>query len=199
MDGVGEMMLDIRDMNEFNPYYTPKASALKWKKSKAQKKYPITEIKDIIITQKDRQKFEVENYNAFKQQYEKSHKMIPILIRECDHKLIRGYEEVMLAKKLGITQLPYMEKHYNISRKPKGNKKYAIVDCTGKKLYLSGKAYSKFLKCTSICKERGLELVAMPMQNIYKVYDNTGQCILKKDGFTLNDLYNRLKKKTTFR
>lgn len=193
------MILDIRDMNEFVPYYTPEAKALKWKKSKTQKKYPVIETRDIIVTQKDKQKFEQENYNAFRLQYEKTHKLIPILVREYDHKLLRGYEEIVLAKELGITEIPYLEKRYNIARKPKENKTYAIVDCTNRKLYLSGGAHSKFLRCKQMCENWGLSLVIMPLYDTYKVYNSKGQCIWKKDGFTLNNLHKRLKQEAALR
>ena len=189
------MLLNIKSMDKFVPYYTSKEQALKWKKlglSKHSPQYPMIKIKDIIITKGNKEKYEEENYNKFKQQYEETHKLIPVLIREGDHKLFKGYEQILLAKELGITEVPYIEKRYNITRKPKGNRTYLIRDCTGRKIYLSGKAHSEYIKCKKICEKWGLSLVVLPMYNKYKIHNKNGQCIWRKEGYTIKSLYKTL-------
>ena len=62
------MLLNIKSMDKFVPYYTSKEQALKWKKlglSKHSPHYPMIKIKDIIITKGNKEKYEEENYNKF--------------------------------------------------------------------------------------------------------------------------------------
>lgn len=193
------MILDIRDMNEYNPRYTEKQKALKWKKindgANKKKQFHTIEIKDILITKKAKQSVEEENLKGFREQYMRTHELIPVLLRPYDHKLLRGYEQILVAQELGVTEVPYIEHtEKSVNRKAFCTKQVAIVDCTGKQIYISKQAKAKINECRTMCRKLGLKLEIVPIYR-FKVYDNTGNCLWKKDGFVLNDLYKKLKKK----
>lgn len=193
------MILDIRDMNEYNPSYTEKEKALKWKKindgANKKKQFQLIEINKILITKKARLKIEEENIKAFREQYMRTHELVPVLLRQYDRKLLRGYEQILVAQEFGITEIPYIEHNENsVNRKPYCTKKTAVIDCTGKKLYVSSQANKKINECRTMCKELGLKLEIMPVYR-FKVYDRDGHCLWKPDGFVLNNLYKKLKKK----
>ena len=194
------MILDIRDMNEYNPRYTQKQKALKWNKindgRNKKKQFQTIEIKNILITKKAKQKVEEENLKAFREQYIRTHELIPVLLRPYDHKLLRGYEQILVAQELGITEVPYIEHtEKSVNRKAYCTKQTAITDCTGKQIYVSKQASAKINECHTMCRKLGLRLEIMPVYR-FKVYDNAGNCLWKQDGFVLNNLYKKLKAKT---
>lgn len=113
------MLQEIKNMDEFNPRYT-KNGALKWQHindgRNKKREFPMIPLDKIVI---GKRKYEEENLKAHREQYERTHELVPVLVRNYDYKLKSGYELILLAQKLGMTEIPYIM-HYEtaVSRKP---------------------------------------------------------------------------------
>lgn len=183
---------EIKDMREYNPRYTERGY-LKWQKINTgkhpKKVYPLIPIDRIRCFC---HKYNEEVLQESRKQYQASGELIPVRLRNYDYRLWGGYEQYLLAKELGIKEIPYIIwNDSSVMRKPYCNKTKLITDCTGKPIYVSPQAYKKIRECLVICKTIGYRFVILPIYR-FKIYDNYGHCIRKKE-FELNAAYKRLK------
>ena len=189
------MIQEIKNMDEFNPRYT-KNGALKWQRindgRNKKKDLPMIPLDKITI---GKHKCEEENLKAHREQYERTHELVPVLLRNYDYKLKSGYELIVLAQELGLKEIPYIM-HYEtaVSRKPYCNKNKAIMDCQGKKIYVTKVAYNKIEECKKMCSELGLTLDILPIYR-FRVLDETGKSIWKQEDLTLNTVLKKLTRK----
>ena len=119
-----------------------------------------------------------------KKQYEQSHELIPILLRKYDNQLMSGYEQYILAKTLRIfTEIPYIQyvDHLIIVSRSVTKQK-AIIDCTGKKIYVTPKVYKQVSECFVMCKQLGLRMEILPIYRFKLYYEKSGRC-LRKHGY----------------
>lgn len=81
------MIQEIKNMDEFNPRYT-KNGALKWQRindgRNKKKDLPMIPLDKITI---GKHKYEEENLKAHREQYERTHELVPVLLRNYDYKL----------------------------------------------------------------------------------------------------------------
>lgn len=189
------MIQEIKNMDEYNPRYTKKG-ALKWQRindgKNKKKEFPTIPLDKLMI---GKHKVNEENLESYRRQYEQTHEFIPVLIRNYDFKLKSGYESVVLARELGMTEVPYiMHCETAIARKPYCNKTTPIMDCTGRKIYVTKIASDKIKECKNICSELGVTLETLPIFR-FRVLDKEGVSIWKQEDFTLNAVLDRLRRK----
>lgn len=189
------MIQEIKNMDEYNPRYT-KNGALKWQHindgRNKKKEFPMIPLDKIVI---GKRKYEEENLKAHREQYERTHELVPVLVRNYDYKLKSGYELILLAQELGMTEIPYiMHCETAVARKPYCNKRTPIMDCTGRKIYVTKIASDKIKECKNICSELGLTLETLPIFR-FRVLDKEGVSIWKQEDFTLNAVLDRLRRK----
>ena len=191
----------IKNMNEYNPRYTNRG-ALKWQKINTgkhpKKEFPMIAIEKIKLKTNKQYKFFEDTYKRAKEQYEETHEFIPVNLRAEDLRLRSGYEFYVLAKELGLKEIPYIEsRDASISHKAKpGLKKTrAVTDCTGKSIYVTEQAYQKIRRCIIMCKTLGFSLEILPTYR-FRILDENGKSIRAKE-FTLPSVYKRLMALTT--
>lgn len=80
------MIQEIKNMDEYNPRYT-KNGALKWQHindgRNKKKEFPMIPLDKLII---GKHKYEEENLKAHREQYERTHELVPVLLRNYDYK-----------------------------------------------------------------------------------------------------------------
>lgn len=189
------MIQEVKRMDEYNPKYT-KNGALKWQRinegKHKKKEFPTIPIEKLMI---GKIKVDEENLKSYRRQYEQTHEFIPVLIRNYDYKLKSGYESIVLAQELGMTEVPYiMHGEKGVARKPYCNKRTPVMDCTGRKIYVTKIACDKISECKNICSELGLTLEILPSFR-FCVRDKEGTSIWKQEDFTLNTVRDRLRRK----
>lgn len=191
----------IKNMKEYNPRYT-RRGALKWQKINTgkhpKKEFPMIAIEKIRLKINKPYKFFEDTYNRAKEQYEETHEFIPVNLRAEDLRLRSGYEFYVLAKELGLKEIPYiLYRDASISHKPKPElqKTRAVIDCTGNTIYVSEQAYQKIKQCILMCKTLGFSLKILPTYR-FRILDEEGKSIRAKE-FTLPSVYKRLKTLTT--
>lgn len=188
------MIHEIKNMSEYNPSYSARGQ-LKWQKindgKHPKKQFDTININEIKI---DKNKLDADTFDRSKEQYEQSHELIPIFLREYDNQLMSGYEQYILAKALDITEIPYIPYHdSSINRKPYCNKTKAVIDCTGRKIYVSPVAYKQITECFVMCKSLGLRMEILPIYR-FRLYDEkTGRCLCE-NGYERQQVYKRLQK-----
>lgn len=187
------MIHEIKDMTQYNPSYTEKSCALRWKKindGKNKKKvFPTIEIDKVKVH--NMKKINEETLQKSREQYERTHELIPVLLRSYDYRIISGREQYALAKELGVKEIPYiLREDSSISRKPYCSKTKPIYDCDGKIIYVSKQAYNKIRECHVMCKKLGLTLQILPIYR-FLILDSKGYRI-KKNSMALKSVYKCL-------
>lgn len=187
------MIHEIKNMSEYNPRYSEHRQ-LKWQKindgKHPKKQFNTININKITIYKNN---LDAGTFERSKKQYEQSHELIPILLRKYDNQLMSGYEQYILAKTLGITEIPYIQYvDHSINRKPFCNKTKAITDYTGKKIYVTPEVYKQVSECYVMCKQLGLRMEILPIYRFKLYYEKSGRC-LRKHGYKQDEVYERLK------
>ncbi|MDD3362784.1 MAG: hypothetical protein PHW34_14045 [Hespellia sp.] len=186
----------VMDMREYNAEYM-KSGALVWKKiggatgkkgKRKKKTFPKIRIEKMRIP--DGLKVDKGVLDASREQYKKSHEMIPVYL-DIDFKLISGYEQCVLAEELGMTEIPFQYRTLRkMNRKERsnfahhasevkvGNKKYKLVKEDGTSQFVSAHQKKRFGQCKSKCsKYDGLKLCYVGDHKV-RILDDSGHEIV---------------------
>lgn len=133
-----------------------------------------------------------------REQYKESGEMIPVYL-SFDLKLLQGYEQYVLAKELGLDQIPFERKAMNKketeewnkknSNKKFGNKKYPIKKINGETEFVSLNKHKKYRFCRRVCNEAGLSLLCMKNFRFIVENQDKDRIVGGKNGRSLNSLH----------
>lgn len=199
--------MEIKNMNEYNPDYH-KDGTLEWKRigektgkkrTRKQKQYNRMDISKIIVP--DGLEVNDEVLEASRQQYNETNIMIPVYL-SYDFKLIAGYEQYILAKELGISEIAFhritklnkkeaKKFRKSIVNRPIGNKKYPVKDINGNKIYLTYAQRKDLNSCYGWARKCNKSIEITPGMRINIL--NKDETICKK-GASITSAVNYLKK-----
>lgn len=184
----GDKKMKIKKMNEYNPQYIN--GELHWKKigektgklKRKKKIYPCIKLDNILLL--DEYEIDEKVLKKSREQYESTQELIPVYL-SFDLKLIYGYEQYILAKELGLEQIPFQrstnrkEFDKSVSNEKFDNKCYSVKDINGAKIYITLNQYKKVNSLVNLCKDMDFTLQILP-DFTFTVIDNNGEIIIEK-------------------
>lgn len=168
---------NVMNMKEYNPHYHVDGT-LVWKKIGAKtgrkgrrkkKQMPSISIDKIQLV--DTYEVDEKILEDSRKQYETTGEMIPVYT-SYDFCLLKGYEQYVLAKELGLNKIPFQRRKMTKKERSKftktptnrkiGNKKYPVTTNRGEVQYLSLNQYKKMKLA-----KRSLQKVSKELKLVY--------------------------------
>lgn len=184
----------VMNMNEYNPVWYADGT-LVWKKigaktgrkgKRRKKQMPCISMRKIRLD--NAYEVDEEILEASRKQYKTTGEMIPVYL-SYDFRLLKGYEQYVLAKELGMKKIPFQRRDMTkkekskkkVTNKKMGNKKYPLTTKSGNVQYLTLNKYKKAILAKRVLRKVSKELRLIYLGNLkFTIENENGERLLKQ-------------------